>query len=184
RIPYFPDRKSAEENILAHRRASLEAFTACEVLIITVGQNEAWVDTKNEQVWAKRPPQEILDIRKGEFVVTEFSFAKNVAALKEAIKLLLSINPNLQFLFTVSPVASHATFSDKDIISQSFANKCLLRVIIDEVIKSNPNQLFYFPSFEMVLCDNPSNFCADNRHVKFSRVDKIFSLLTKSTALN
>lgn len=183
RVAYFPDRKSAEENIHAHRLASYQALTTCDVLIITVGQNEAWIDVHNNKVWAKRPPQDVLDARKGEFIVKEFSFTENISALQKAISLLFSINPRVKCLLTVSPVASHASFSDSDVISQSFANKCLLRTVIDEAVKSQPERLFYFPSFEMVLCDNPYNFCADNRHVKHATVNRIFSVLKKSTGL-
>jgi hypothetical protein len=183
KVAYFQNKKEAEENIRAHRRASYQAFTTCEVLIITVGQNEAWVDTQNNKVWAKRPPQDVLALRQQEFIVKEFSFTENIAALREAIESLFSINPEVKCLFTVSPVASHATFSDIDIISQSFANKCLLRSVVEEVVKSKSDRLFYFPSFEMVLCDNPYNFCADNRHVKHATVNRIFSMLTKSTGL-
>lgn len=182
-IPFFKNKKDAEENLKAHRRASYQAFATCDVLIITVGQNEAWVDSSNNKVWTKRPPQEILDSRPHVFTVTEFSFAKNMAALQESIELLFAINPKIKILFTVSPVAAHATFSDKDIISQSFANKCLLRAVVDEMVKRKPTKLFYFPSFEMVLCNNPTNFCADNRHVKYTTVDRIFSVLKKTTGL-
>jgi hypothetical protein len=183
-VPFFKTRKEAEDSILAHRAASHKALTTCQVLIITLGQNEAWMDSSNDQVWAKMPPQEILASRRSDFSVTEFSFEKNLVALKEVIHLLMSMNPNIKILFTVSPVSPHAIFTDKDIISQSFANKCILRAVVNEAIALNSERLFYFPSFEMVLCNNPYNYCADNRHVKRATVDRIFSLFTDATLLN
>jgi hypothetical protein len=184
RAPYSPNRNDAEQAILAHRSASYKAFVDCEILIITVGQNEAWVENSSGNVWAKMPPREILDVRRENFTVTEFSFAQNASALRDAVKMLHSVNPDLKIVFTVSPVASHATFSDTDVVSRSFANKCLLRAVVDDLVSNQPEKMFYFPSFEMVLCDNPSNFRADNRHVKYAAVDRIFSLLTKSTSLS
>lgn len=180
---YAATREEAEGAIRAHRRASYRAFAECRILIITVGQNEAWVDKSGGHVWAKLPPREVLDARRESFRVTEFGFAENVAALEEVVMLLHSVNPTLKIVFTVSPVASQATFSDTDVVSRSFANKCLLRAVVNDVVEKQPTRLFYFPSFEMVLCDNPRNFRADNRHVKYSAVARVFSLLSGATAL-
>jgi GSCFA family len=184
RVSYAPTRNEAEDRVHAHRSASRAAFVSCEILIITVGQNEAWVDHSNGQVWAAMPPRETLDARGADFSVTQFSFERNLTALREIVERLRSVNQNLRMLFTVSPVAAHASFSDLDVISQSFANKCLLRAVVNELVSNLPGVTFYFPSFEIVLCDNPRNFRADNRHVKYAAVERIFSMLSRATALN
>lgn len=184
RASYAPSRQAAEEAVRSHRRASRAAFASCRVLIITVGQNEAWVDAASGQVWGAIPPSGILASRRADFSVTQFGFEANVGALREVIGLLRSFNENIQILFTVSPVASYASFHDIDVVSQSFANKCLLRAVVDEVVRNELGRAFYFPSFEIVFCDNPRNFRADNRHVKYSVVDRIFSILSKSTSLH
>ena len=62
------------------------------------------------------------------------------------------------------------------VITQSFAGKCLLRTVIHELQKSIEN-IYYFPSFEIVLCDNPKSYRSDNMHVKNRRVREIFSIL-------
>jgi hypothetical protein len=184
RASYAPTRSAAEERVQAHRRASRTAFLSCEVLIITVGQNEAWVDNSSGQVWAAIPPRSVLDARKSDFSAMQFSFERNLTALREVVERLRAVNQQLRILFTVSPVASYASFSDLDVVSQSFANKCLLRAVVNEVVASLPGTAFYFPSFEIVLCDNPRNFRADNRHVKYATVERIFSMLSRATALN
>jgi hypothetical protein len=184
RASYAPNESAAAERVQAHRVASRAAFASCEILIITVGQNEAWVDNANGEVWAAMPPRNVLDARKADFSVAQFSFERNLTALREVVERLRSINPALRILFTVSPVASYASFSDVDVVSQSFANKCLLRAVVNELVASLPGTTFYFPSFEIVLCDNPRNFRADNRHVKYATVERIFSMLSRATALN
>jgi hypothetical protein len=184
RASYAPTESAAAERVQAHRVASRAAFASCEILIITVGQNEAWVDNANGEVWAAMPPRNVLDARKADFSVAQFSFERNLTALREVVERLRSINPTLRILFTVSPVASYASFSDVDVVSQSFANKCLLRAVVNELVASLPGTTFYFPSFEIVLCDNPRNFRADNRHVKYATVERIFSMLSRATALN
>jgi len=177
-------RSAAEERVRSHRRASHAAFVSCKILIITVGQNEAWVDRSNGQVWATVPPRSVLNSRRDDFSVKQFGFEENLAALREVVERLRAVNQTLRILFTVSPVASYASFSDLDVVSQSFANKCLLRAVVNELVGSLPDTTFYFPSFEIVLCDNPRNFRADNRHVKYATVERIFSMLSQATALN
>ncbi len=174
---------AAESAIQAHRLASREAFSSASVLILTVGQNEAWVDTISGLIWAQIPPKDVLHSEGRRFEAREFSYEENASALVSALETLFRINPRLQVLITVSPVASHATFCDSDVVSQSLANKCLLRIVVRDVLKRYPGKVFYFPSFEMVLGLNRDSFRADNRHVKHARVDRIFEVLTQTTGL-
>ena len=132
-------------------------------------------------MWANKPPKSILEKNDDQYSVVEFSYEKNLSDLKEIVNILQTVNKNIKILFTVSPVASHASFSDIDVVTQSFSNKCLLRTVVNYVVSIQPYKLYYFPSFEMVLCDNPRNFCADNRHVKYSMKNRIFTLFSKST---
>ena len=178
---FFTDKNSAEAALIKHRKASYEALTSCEILVITLGQNEAWVDTGSNIVWAHKPPKSILEKNDDQYSVVEFSYEKNLSDLKEIVNILQTVNKNIKILFTVSPVASQASFSDIDVVTQSFSNKCLLRTVVNYVVSIQPDKLYYFPSFEMVLCDNPRNFCADNRHVKYSMKNRIFTLFSKST---
>ncbi len=181
---FYKNREQAVDSIIVHRRASYEAFSNCEILIITLGQNEAWLDYAISKAWVRIPPEDIKEAREKDFSVTEFSYEENVKYLKEVIDLLKSVNPDIKIIFTISPVASYASFTDDDVISKSFANKCLLRTVVNELVENNKEFLFYFPSFEIVLCDNPKNYRADNRHVKHSAVDRIFHALNSSAFLN
>ena len=176
----FATREEAIASIKSHRQASQRAFSEAELLIITVGQNEAWVDQRSKMVWGRMPPKEIMAEAPGAFSVREFGYAENRALLTDLLNELIGINSALQIILTVSPVPSHATFRDVDVVSQSFANKCLLRAVIHDVIANFPGQVFYFPSFEIVLGYNAANFRADNRHVKHATVDRIFALLEQA----
>ena len=79
----------------------------------------------------------------------------------------------------MSPVSAHATFLSESVVTQAFAGKCMLRSIVHEVQKKFADTAFYFPSFEMVFCDNPTKFRADNRHVKYGTVNHIFSIFDR-----
>jgi hypothetical protein len=180
----YPDQAAAEDATRLHRKSSREAFTKASVLILTVGQNEAWVDCHSGTVWAQIPSKELLKSGERKFEPREFSYEENMSALSEALAILFRHNPGLQVLMTVSPVASYATFLDKDVVSQSMANKCLLRVIVRDIVNRHPGKAFYFPSFELVLGLNRDAFRADNRHVKHARVGLIFDTLARATGLD
>jgi len=180
--PFHLTKHDAETEIISHRKASFDALTKCDVLIITLGQNERWVDNKNSQVWVRIPPGDIMSSRGKDFSIEETGYQENFDKLCEVVSILRKINPGITILFTVSPVAAYATFVNPDVISNSFANKCILRSVVHAVVKTDPERLFYFPSFEITLCDNPQNFRADNRHVKYATVDRIFSLFIKATS--
>lgn len=180
--PFHLNKCDAESEVILHRKASFDALTKCKVLIITLGQNEKWVDNKNSKVWVRIPPGDIMKSRGQDFSVEETGYQENLNKLNEIIFILKNINPSINILFTVSPVAAYATFIDSDVIANSFANKCMLRTVVNEVVRADPQRLFYFPSFEITLCDNPRSFRADNRHVKYATVDRIFSLFMKATS--
>jgi hypothetical protein len=170
RAGYFATHEEAAAAIRSHRAASHRAFAEACVLIVTLGQNEAWTDPRSGLVWAQRPPDpEAFDVR-------TFSFEENVAWMEESLARLRQMNPGLDVLLTVSPVGSTATFSDDEIITHSFAGKCLLRTVVERITRTVP-RVWYFPSFEMALAYNPTMQMSDNRHVKNARIDQIFKLL-------
>ena len=49
----------------------------------------------------------------------------------------------------------------------------------EDLEKKYPEQVFYYPSFEMVLAYNPNSFVFDNRHVMRKTVKRIFKALDK-----
>ena len=176
---HSPSHEDAERAIAGHRAASCKAFTEARVLIITLGQNEAWVDRQSDLVWARRPPAAVLD----RFEARTFTFEDDVVWLEDAIERLRRMNPALDILLTVSPVASYATFCGTDAVTQSFAGKCVLRAVAERVTGTVP-RVWYFPAFEMTLAYNPHTLNADNRHVKNATIDRIFTLLRETVARN
>ena len=176
RAGLFPTRAEAEAAIRTHRAASRRVFASARLLIITLGQNEAWVDRESRLVWAHRPPTALLETQRNRFAPRTFSFEEDVESLEDSVRRLRDLNKDLDVLLTVSPVASYATFCGAEAVTQSFAGKCVLRSVAERVVYSVP-RVWYFPSFEMTLAYNPHTLRADNRHVKKSTIDRIFKLL-------
>ena len=176
----FTTREAAEVGIKNHRAASRDVFKNSDILVLTLGQNEGWVDNETSLVWGSAPRAKFRESFPDRFHAMEFEFAQNLKDLTTAIELLKEFNSDLKFIITVSPVAAYATFINQDVITQSFAGKCQLRTVVHQLQKNNQSNIYYFPSFEMALCNNSKTFRADNRHVKRWRVREIFSLLEKT----
>ena len=175
-IGHFPTYEEAEAAIRSHRAASRRAFAGAGVLIITLGQNEAWIDRQSGLAWAHRPPHAILEAGGGRFEAKTFSFEEDASWLQDSLTRVRELNKDLDVLLTVSPVASYATFCGADAVTHSFAGKCVLRAVAERMTRVVP-RVWYFPAFEMALAYNPHTLNADNRHVKNSTVDRIFKLL-------
>jgi hypothetical protein len=173
-IGHFATEDEARAAILSHRCASRKAFADARVLIITLGQNEAWVERQSGLVWARRP-----ESNHERFEPKVFSFEEDVNWLEDSLRRLRELNPDLDILLTVSPVASYATFCGSEAVTQSFAGKCVLRAVAERMTRILP-RVWYFPSFEMTLAYNPHTLRADNRHVKNVTVDRIFDLLRRT----
>ena len=174
----FNSKNEAISHIQKHRALSKKVLSDANILIITLGQNEFWFDHKNNLAWGRTPPLELRK-QKDRFEPMEYTFKQNMTDLKEVIEKLKKINLNIKIIFTVSPVAEYATFISENIVSQAFAGKCILRSVVHEISKKHVN-VFYFPSFEFVLTDNPFSFVADNMHVKRKKVFQILSSLDYS----
>ena len=174
--PFFPSEEGAEKGLLEHYEDSRRALTECKVLIVTPGQNEAWIDQNDGFAWAHKPSPEIFETY-GErrFCVKQFSLAENIENLSASLSLLWANNPEVQVIFTVSPVPSDATFYDTNVAVRSFENKAILLLAVKEAVSQNPGRAHYFPSFEMSILSHNLNLQLDNRHVRPKVVDGIMT---------
>jgi hypothetical protein len=166
----------ARKFIKTHRKYSKEALKEAECIVITLGQNEAWYD-KYKKIYRGSAPS--IQLRKefpNRFYVKELTYNQNKAFLISSINLLRKNNPALKIILTISPVPCFASFLSENIISQGFSGKAILRSVTHQVCKEMED-VIYFPSFEMVLCENRNSYLFDNRHIKQKRINKIFGLL-------
>ena len=156
------------------------ALTSCEVLVVTPGQNEAWINKSDGLAWAHAPsPETLATYGHDHFCIKRFSVSENTDHLSCALKLLWKHNPNVKVIFTVSPVPSWATFYDVNVAVRSFENKANLLLAVKEVINQEPERTFYFPSFEMAMLSHNRNLQLDNRHVRSRLVGKIMACFDK-----
>jgi hypothetical protein len=172
--PMYSTEEAAERGLLEHYGESRQAFEACKVLIITPGQNEAWINKSDGLAWYRKPPPETFaTYGEDRFCVKRFTLPENVENLTAVLELLWANNPEAQVIFTVSPVPSWATFYDTNVAVRSFENKAILLLAVKEVLSQYPGRAHYFPSFEMATLSHNWNLQLDNRHVRPKVVEGI-----------
>lgn len=173
----FPTEEEARIAIQKHRELSRQVFLSAKIFAITLGQNETWFDNKLNIYWGAIPSYDIKSKEPERFRPVEFSYEENRDDLDFIITTIKKHNPGINIIITISPVGAAATFLAEEVVAQSFAGKCLLRAVVHEITGKHKDFLYYYPSFELVLCDNPVSYRADNRHVKRKKVNQIFKLL-------
>ena len=109
-------------------------------IIITLGTSWMYRKIENNQIVANchKVPQK-------EFIKELLTIEQTEESLKNCISLIQSINPNCNFIFTVSPVR-HI----KDGFAENTLSKSHLIAAVHKIIKVNQS-INYFPSYEIMM---------------------------------
>lgn len=152
-----------------------QSIVNAEVIIITLGLTETWIDRDKEMAWhsfhgdvlKKKSISDFGYFKKLNFEDTNFYIKKIIDTVK-------SIG-NKKIIFTVSPIPLYFTFTNQDIVIANKYSKSTLRSAVEQFI-DNKN-IFYFPSFEIIQdCVGwPSSFKDDKRHVKIEVFKKFIA---------
>jgi tetratricopeptide (TPR) repeat protein len=78
------------------------------------------------------------------------SVGENVANLRAIVEFVRRHNPAAKFVITLSPVPLKVTFERKSAVQADCLSKSTLRVAAEEVVREDPSNLLYWPSFEIV----------------------------------
>ncbi|MHC2087219.1 GSCFA domain-containing protein [Methylobacterium sp. CM6244] len=160
------------------RLATKALFDAAEVFIITLGLSEIWYDEPTGEVFWRAPPKAKLDSSRHKFRVASFAETKtNIYTIRA---LIAKYNPKAKVVITVSPIPLAASFRPIACLSANAASKSIIRAAVDEFYretKETDDNLYYFPSYDIVLYAFDNQFVPDRRHVNRPVLDfnmKIF----------
>jgi hypothetical protein len=137
------DWKPAEERegILGHLREA-GAF------VFTLGLAEIWEDRETGQVFWRGIPRETFDPDRHAFRLS--TVEENEGNLHRIVELIREVNPRAPIVFTLSPVPLMATFRGISPVTADCVSKSILRVALDRVLAQRPENVYYWPSFEIV----------------------------------
>lgn len=164
------------ERAVERRRYFVEDYFArlrsADVVILTLGLIEAWRDLATNIHLNVAPPETVVAQNPGRYVLEVTDVAANVEALDEIHRRLLTLNPSLRVIVTVSPVPLAISFTGQDPVVANTLSKSTLRCCAER-LASRPN-VDYFPSYEMIMhAPRTAAYAPDFRHVRDSVVSVV-----------
>jgi hypothetical protein len=154
-----------EENRIALKNIRSLLEEGCTI-ILTLGLSMCWFDLetgelihsviprKTEEIERRGGNEFLLDIL-SKYEMRPTSVEDNKESLLGAIDAIKGLNANNQIILTVSPVPLHLCASDYPILTGDFISKSTLRLAVAEVEKLEPENVHYFPSFEIAKWAEP-----------------------------
>ena len=150
------------------------------LFVFTLGLAMCWFD-KNSNVPVINPDPKNLEDYEWRIV----DAAENEAALVYIVDALRQLNPDIKIVLTVSPVPLNRSPGFESTVAADCISKSTLRVAVHNYLAKQPDNVFYWPSFEIVRwlgAHLQPVFGEEDgllRHVNQSMVDVIAKLFLK-----
>ncbi|WP_082152704.1 GSCFA domain-containing protein [Candidatus Rhodobacter oscarellae] len=146
----FKDRTQTIAMLQSTARAFRAAITEADVFVFTLGLTEGWENKKNGQPYGLCPGTLAGTYDQETHVFKNYRYPDVMAHLEEALEILWTLNPSLQFLFTVSPVPLTATANPgTHVLVATTYSKSVLRAVASDMAQ-NHSRIDYFPSYEII----------------------------------
>lgn len=180
-----PEGLDSADEVLAHRADHLRRvhgmLTTADILIFTLGLTEAWVHKSSGTVYPTAPETIAGTYSSDVYAFKNFEYDEIVGDLTELRRLLKQHNPNLRFLFTVSPVPLIATATDQHVMVATTYSKSVLRAAAG-ALYARFEDVDYFPSYEIIATPffGQDFYESDRRSVAREGVDTVMGLFFSS----
>lgn len=183
-----PDGLASPEIVVEMRAQHLAvlagALKQADMIVFTLGLTEAWEHTATGTVYPTAPGTIAGSFDPQIFHFANYGVAEILDDFSALEKSLASLNPDLRWLLTVSPVPLAATASDQHVLPATVLSKSILRVVCD-ILSANSEKIDYFPSYELVTspAHPTSPFTEDLRSVLPDVVARIMQTFLVSHGL-
>ncbi|HEX2872234.1 MAG TPA: GSCFA domain-containing protein [Polyangiaceae bacterium] len=131
---------------LEHRATIAES----DIIIMTVGVAPCFFDRETGELVVPKSSSISTRALLGRCEFRTTSVAENVANLEQIVALLRKLAPAATLVLTLSPVPLTATFEYPSAVVADCVSKSVLRVAVDELLRKRPENLYYWPSFEVI----------------------------------
>jgi GSCFA family len=148
-----PDGLATAVEVLAHRRYHLARTAAmlrqAEVLILTLGLTEIWLDRHSGRALPSCPGVIAGQFDPDQHHLHQQTHAEVLGDLHQILAQLQGFRPGLRLLLTVSPVPLTATASGAHVLAASSQAKATLRAAAGEFCAAEP-KADYVPIYELL----------------------------------
>jgi hypothetical protein len=132
----------------AERERYVAGLREAGAFVFTLGLAEVWQDRETGGVFWRGVPEDVFDDGRHVFRLT--TVEENEANVVRLIELVRSVNPSAPVVLTLSPVPLRATFRGISCLTADSVSKSVLRVALDLVMSRGLENVWYWPSFEVV----------------------------------
>jgi hypothetical protein len=132
----------------AERDQYIAGMRAAGAFVFTLGLAEVWQDSETGEVFWRGVPKEIYKANRHVFRLT--TVEENEANIARIVELVRTVNPTAPIILTLSPVPLQATFREISCLTADCVSKSVLRVALDGVMSRELENVYYWPSFEIV----------------------------------
>jgi len=145
------------------------------VVVVTLGLNEVWFDTVLGCYLNAAPSYFSVRRDPARYFLKITNVDENISALERIREILLTFNPAIKMIVTVSPVPLSESFQQRDVLVSNMMSKSTLRVAAD-IFARNHDNVDYFPTFDMIsMAPRNLAFIDDCIHVR----DKVVGSLMR-----
>jgi hypothetical protein len=148
-----PNGFETEEFLVVERARHLESVRAAiqstDIFVFTLGLTEAWINSSTGEVFPTAPGTIAGQFDPDIYHFKNFAFPDVMEDFEYVRRLVQSINANVKFLLTVSPVPLTATATGRHVTTATNYSKSVLRAVCGS-LEERYEDVDYFPSFEIV----------------------------------
>ena len=146
-----PNGFASQDEVAQSREATFAAIRRAlmaDVFVFTLGLTEAWRNAKTGLTYPACPGTQAGAFDASRHVFVNHDYEEVERDLWRAIEIARSVNPDLRFLLTVSPVPLTATASGDHVLAATTYSKSVLRAVAGRSAKKEG--VDYFPSYEII----------------------------------
>jgi hypothetical protein len=163
------------------RRHAAELFTAADVIVITLGLVESWLNSETGVADRYLPHPDVFESVAPTFHrLTVGEILDDLSAIRDAIRR----KTRAEIILTVSPVPLHATFTALDVRVANTESKARIRAAVSEFVARHED-VHYFHAYEIVTtAERQSDFMReDGRHLSRRGVEYILAEFIRTFAV-
>ena len=146
-------------------------FQAADIIVITLGLIETWVNPETGNTFRQIPHPEVFEDLGARFYRLTVG---DIRSDLERIRTLIREHLDARIILTVSPVPLHSTMTPVDVRIANTESKSRIRSAVSEFVADHPD-VHYFHSYELVTtAEKLSDYMKpDGRHLHRRAVDHI-----------
>ncbi len=138
------------KSIGVNKARTRENLKNTSAIILTIGVAPCFFDKKTGDVVLPSPGDINFHNLSNEYLFRNTSVKENEDNILEIINSIRLINKKAPIFLTISPVPLNTSFEMESAVVADCLSKCTLRIAVNEVLNNRTDNVFYFPSFEVV----------------------------------